>query len=78
MSVQAQNRYPLRTAIDQRSEKTVNKDAKSYSGIKNFSNNESSILKWTLNQEKKAENSKVLLDIAYRTRFSKSYGNRIR
>ena len=64
LSVQAQNRYPLRTAIDQRGEQTLNKDAKSYSGIKNFANNESSVLKWTLNRAKQAENTKALLDIA--------------
>ena len=63
-SVQAQNRYPLRTAIDQTGEQTLNKDAKSYSGIKNFANNESSILKWTLNRAKQAENTKALLDTA--------------
>ena len=28
LSVQAQNRYPLRTAIDQRGEQTINRDAK--------------------------------------------------
>ena len=58
MSVQAQNHYPLRTAIDQRGEQTFNKDAESYRGIKNFANNES------LNRVKQAENTKALLDIA--------------
>ena len=53
LSVQSQNRYPLRTAIDQRGEQILNKDAKFYSGIKNFANNESSVLKWTLNQAPK-------------------------
>ena len=90
-SVQAQNCYPLRTAIDQRGEQTFNKDAKYYSGIKNFANNESSVLKWTLNRAKQAGNTKALLDTAglgeeqtmYKplrpsTKFSKSYGNRIR
>ena len=64
LSVQSQNRYPLRTAIDQRGEQILNKDAKFYSGIKNFANNESSVLKWTLNRAKQAENIKALLDIA--------------
>ena len=64
LSVQAQNRYPLRAAINQKGEQTLNKDAKSYSGIKNFANNESSVLKWTLSQAKQAENTKELLDIA--------------
>ena len=58
LSVQAQNHYPLRTAIDQRGEQTFNKDAESYRGIKNFANNES------LNRVKQAENTKALLDIA--------------
>ena len=59
LSVQAQNRYPLRTAIDQRGEQTLNKDAKFYSGIKNFANNESSVLKCTLNRANQAENTKA-------------------
>ena len=63
LSVQAQNRYPLCTAIEQRGEQTVNKDAKSYSGIKNFANNESPVLKSTLNPAKQAENTKALLNI---------------
>ena len=60
LSVQAKNCYPLRTAIDQRGEQTLNKDAKSYIGIKYFASNESSVLKWTLNQAKQAENTKAL------------------
>ena len=64
MSVQAQNRYPLRTARDKRGEQTLDKDAKSDSDIKYFANNDSSVLKWTLNRGKEAENTKALLDIA--------------
>ena len=60
LSVQAKNCYPLRTAIDQRGEQTLNKDAKSYIGIKYFASSESSVLKWTLNQAKQAENTKAL------------------
>ena len=60
LSVQAKNCYPLLTAIDQRGEQTLNKDAKSYIGIKYFASNESSVLKWTLNQAKQAENTKAL------------------
>jgi hypothetical protein len=36
MSVQAQDRYAVRTAIDQRGEQTINKDAKSTGGVKAF------------------------------------------
>ena len=60
LSVQAKNCYPFCTAIDQRGEQTLNKDAKSYIGIKYFASNESSVLKWTLNQAKQAENTKAL------------------
>ena len=34
LSVQAQDKYPLRTPIDQHGEQTLNKDAKSTGGIK--------------------------------------------
>ena len=64
LSVQAKNCYPLLTAIDQRGEQTLNKDAKSYIGIKYFASNESSVLKWTSNQAKQAENTKALVNIA--------------
>ena len=36
LSVQAQNRYAIRTAIDQRGEQTINRDAKTSGGIKSF------------------------------------------
>ena len=62
LSAQAQERCPLRTAIDQRGEYTLNKDAKSVTGIKKC--NEYSVLKWTLNRPKQAENTKALLDRA--------------
>ena len=64
LSVQAQERYPLHTAIDQRGEQTLNKDAKSVTGIEIFASNEYSVLKWTLNRPKQAENTKALLDLA--------------
>ena len=63
MSVQAQDKYPLRTSIDQRGEQTLNKDAKSGSGIKNFANIEAAVLKWTLNRPMQAENTKALEDL---------------
>ena len=36
LSVQTQERYPLRTAIDQRGEQTFNCDAKTAGGLKAF------------------------------------------
>ena len=64
LSVQAQDRYPLRTSIDQRGEQTSNKDAKSSGGIKHFAGNEASVLKWTLNRPKQAENTSALLKMS--------------
>ena len=49
-SVQAQDRYLLRTAVDQRGEQTINCDAKTAGGIKYFANDGKLILKWTLNR----------------------------
>ena len=45
LSVQAQDRYPLKTSIDQRGEQTINHDAKTSGGIGSFANSSSSILK---------------------------------
>ena len=50
LSVQAQDKYPLRTPIDQRGEQTLNKDAKSTGGIKSFANTNDAVAKWTLNR----------------------------
>ena len=43
LSVQAQNTYPLRTAIDQRGEQSLNKSAKTSGGVKHFALNPSSV-----------------------------------
>ena len=48
LSIQAQHCYPLRTAVDERGEQTVNRDEK-ISGIRNIGSS-SSILKWSLNR----------------------------
>ena len=50
LSIQAQDHHPNRTAIDQRGEQSVNRDAKTVGGINKFYSSESSILKWTLNR----------------------------
>ena len=48
LSVQGQDKYPLRKLIDQLGEQTMNRDAKTTGGIKAFTTNEESILKWSL------------------------------
>ena len=64
LSVQAQERYPMRTALDQRGEQTINRDAKTTGGIKAFSTNSSSVLKWCLNRSEQATNTKAQDDLA--------------
>ena len=51
----------LRTAVDQRGEQTINRDAKTTGGIKYFANDSKSILKWTLNRSVEANNTSELL-----------------
>lgn len=62
-SVQAQDRYLLRTAVDQRGEQTINRDAKTAGGIKFFANDSKSVLKWTLNRSEQANNTSELLNM---------------
>ena len=64
LSVQAQDRYPIHTALDQRGEQTINRDAKTTGGIKAFSTNSSSVLKWCLNRSELATNTNALNDLA--------------
>ena len=45
LSVQGQDRYAIRTSIDQRGEQTINRDAKTSGGIKSFVSNEKFVLK---------------------------------
>ena len=45
LSVQGQDKYPLRVAIDQTREQTINRDAKTLGGIKAFSTNNESVTK---------------------------------
>ena len=54
ISVQGQDKYPLRTAIDQRGEQTLTKDAKSTGGIRSFASSSESVTKWTLNRASQA------------------------
>ena len=63
MSVQAQERFPLRVPVDQRSEQTLNRDAKTTGGIKYFAADSSAVLKWTLNRSEQAKNTGTLLNL---------------
>ena len=60
LSVQAQDHYPNRTAIDQRGEESINRDAKTAGRINKFYSSESSILKWTLNRPHQSANTSEL------------------
>ena len=64
MSVQAQENFPLRVAIDQRGEQTLNRDAKTTGGITHFASDSTGILKWTLNRAEQANNTRALLQMA--------------
>ena len=60
LSIQTQDHYPHCTAIDQRGEQSINRDAKTAGGIKSFYSSESSILKWTLNRAHQSANTSEL------------------
>ena len=64
ISVQGQDRYPLRTAIDQRGEQTLNRDAKMAGGITGFAADEASVTKWTMNRSSVAEITNGLKEFA--------------
>ena len=64
ISVRARDQYKLRTAIVQRGEQSINRDAKTTGGIKSFAVDNTSVLKWTLNRPKQARNTAVLLSMA--------------
>ena len=49
LSIQAQDRYLLWTALEQRGEQTVNRDGKTSGGVRNVASSSSSALKWPLN-----------------------------
>ena len=49
LSIQAQDRYPLQTAVDERGKQTINRDGKTSGGIRNVASSSSSVLKWCLN-----------------------------
>ena len=63
LSVQAQDKCPLRTSIDQRGEQTMNRDAKITGGIKAFTTKEYSILKWSLTRSNQARHTRELQNL---------------
>ena len=64
LSVQGQEKYLFRTAIDQRGEQTINRDAKTSGGIKYFAADPNAIVKWTLNRSAQAKNTEALYELA--------------
>ena len=64
ISVQGQDRYKLRTAIDMLGEQTLNRDAKTSGGVIQFASSASSIQKWAMNRSDAAETKKALCDMA--------------
>eukprot|EP00794_Sanderia_malayensis_P002140 gene2140-2429_t len=64
LSVQGQDRYNCRIAIDQRGEQTIKKDAKVSGGIKYFASDKNTILKWMLNRLVQAKNTNALMTLA--------------
>ena len=61
--VHGQDKYPLRASIDQRGEQTINRDAKTTGGIKAFTTQEDSVLKWCLNRSEQARNTRELQNL---------------
>ena len=68
-SVQAQERYAVRTAIDQRGEQTIHRDAKTSGGISQFAAQEANVLKWTLNRSEAAANVAALYEMTTESLF---------
>ena len=62
-SGQAQEKYPVRIAVDQRGEQTIKKQVKTAGGIKHFSSNPDSVRKWCLNRAEQAHSTKALTDL---------------
>ena len=73
MSVQAQERYAVRTAIDQRGEQTINRDARTSGGISQFAAKEANVLKWTLNRSEAAANVAALYEMTALTESHTMY-----
>ena len=63
LSAQAQDRYILCAAIDQRGQQSINRDAKTTGRIKSFAVDNTSVLKWTLKRSEQAKNTAELLSM---------------
>ena len=61
--MQGEDRYAIRTSINERGEQTINRGAKTCGGIKSFVSNEKSVLKWCFNGSEQASNSRALLEL---------------
>ena len=64
LSVQAQDRFPCHTAVDQRREQTMNRDSKISSGIKFFASDENAIMNWTLDHIVQGKHTKELYSMS--------------
>ena len=73
LSVQPQNRYPIRTPIDQRCEQTINCSVKTSGRITHFLSTSSSVHKWCLNMAEDATNIKALYEMTGLDESSSSY-----
>ena len=60
-SVQSQARCNLRTAVDQRGEQSLNKDAKTVGGVRRFSADNDAVTNWTMGRADQAWNLNSLL-----------------
>ena len=73
LSVQSQDRYNVRTAVDQRGEQTLNRDAKTTGGIKGIASDEAPVIKWTMNRPEQASNTGELLKMCGMDSSSEMY-----
>ena len=73
ISVQAQDKYPLRTPTDQRGGQTINRDAKTSGGIKKIAKDSSAVIKWCLNRAEQAKTTSELLAMSGVNRGSSTY-----
>ena len=62
--MQAQDRFPCRTAVDQIGEQAMNRDARVSGGIKLFASDENAIMKYTLNCGVQAKHTKELYSMS--------------
>ena len=73
--MQAQDRYILCAAIDQRGQQSINRDAKTTGGIKSFAVDNTSVLKWALKRSEQAKSTAELLSMVGMQSTSDVYKN---